>query len=321
MVNEGEGDGEHLPVLVDEAIDALRVKPDGVYVDGTFGRGGHSRRLLGRLGPGGRLLALDRDPEAVSVGRALAAVDDRFTMVHDRFSQVEAALDAQGLAGVDGLLLDLGVSSPQLDQAERGFSFQHDGPLDMRMDPSQGQPARQWLNEASENEIAEVLRDYGDERFAVPIAKAIVARRGEAGGEGIQSTRQLADLVAGVIRRRQKKPEVGKNPATRTFQAVRLHTNREIDELQGALSAALRRIAIGGRLAVISFHSIEDRIVKRFIAEHSGKTAARHPVTGAPLTAPLLRDVGRVLPGPDETTRNPRARSSVLRVAERLAGG
>ena len=321
MGNEGEGEDEHQPVLVDEAIEALRVKPDGVYVDGTFGRGGHSRRLLERLGPAGRLLAFDRDPEAVSVGQALAAADARFTIVHDRFSQMEAALDARGVGPLDGLLLDLGVSSPQLDQADRGFSFQQDGPLDMRMDPSQGQPARQWLNEASENEIAEVLRDYGDERFAVPVAKAIVARRVETGGEGIQSTRQLADLVAGVIRRRQKKPEVGKNPATRTFQAIRLHTNREIDELQGALSAALRRLAVGGRLAVISFHSIEDRVVKRFVAEHSGKTSARHPVTGAPLAAPLLRDVGRILPGPAETARNPRARSSVLRVAQRLAGG
>ena len=232
---------------------------------------------------------------------------------------MESALDARGIGAIDGLMLDLGVSSPQLDDAHRGFSFMKDGPLDMRMDPTQGVSARQWLNEASEIEIAEVLKDYGDERFAVPIAKADVARRVETGGTGIQTTRQLADLVASVIRRRQKKPEMGKNPATRTFQAIRLRTNREIDELERALKIALRRLAIGGRLAVISFHSIEDRVVKRFIAEHSGKTAERHPVTGAALIAPTLRDIGRVLPDATETDRNPRARSAVLRVAERLA--
>ena len=315
---EGE---RHLPVLAGPTVDALRVRADGIYVDGTFGRGGHARRVLERLGPGGRLLAFDRDPEAVMAGRALQAAvgADRFEIVHGRFSEMETALDARGIGAIDGLMLDLGVSSPQLDDAHRGFSFTKDGPLDMRMDPTQGVSARQWLNEASEDEIAEVLKDYGDERFAVPIAKAIVARRIETGGEGLQGTRQLADLVAGVVRRRQKKPEVGKNPATRTFQALRLRTNREIDELQGALNIALRRLAGGGRLAVISFHSIEDRIVKRVIAEHSGRTAERHPVTGARLTDPTLLDIGRVLPDGAEVDRNPRARSAVLRVAERVA--
>ena len=320
-MSEARIDGSHLPVLADEAVAALRVRRDGCYVDGTFGRGGHSRLLLEALGPAGRLLAIDRDPDAVTAGRQMARAlgDDRFRIVHERFSALDAVLDAQQIEAIDGLLLDLGVSSPQLDDSSRGFSFSGDGPLDMRMDPTQGMSAREWLMNASQAEIAEVLKRHGDERFAVPIAKAIVARRIETGGEGLQGTRQLADLVAGVVRRRQKKPEVGKNPATRTFQALRLRTNREIDELQGALSIALRRLARGGRLAVISFHSIEDRVVKRFIAEHSGKTAERHPVTGAALIAPTLRDIGRVLPDATETDRNPRARSAVLRVAERLA--
>jgi 16S rRNA (cytosine1402-N4)-methyltransferase len=311
----------HVPVLADEAVDALRVRPGGIYVDGTFGRGGHSRLLLRALGEGGRLLALDRDPEAVAAGERMASQwnDPRFEIVHARFSQLRELLQERGIEAVDGILLDLGISSPQVDDASRGFSFAGDGPLDMRMDPTQGMSAREWLMNASEQEIAEVLKRYGDERFAVPIAKAIVARRGEAGGTGFQTTRQLADVVAGVVRRRQKKPEVGKNPATRTFQALRIHTNNEGVELERALDAAVDRLASGGRLAVISFHSIEDRMVKQFISLHSGKSGARHPVTGAPLTAPILRNCGRVLPGPQEVRTNPRARSAVLRVAERVA--
>lgn len=310
---------QHVPVLAREAIAALAVKPAGVYVDGTFGRGGHSRLLLQALGPGGRLLALDRDPDAVAAGRELAEQDSRFEMVHSRFSELEELLVARGAEQIDGLLLDLGISSPQVDDASRGFSFVGDGPLDMRMDPTQGMSAREWLMSASEQDIAEVLKRYGDERFAVPIAKTIAARRSEAGGEAFQTTRQLADVVAGVVRRRQRKPEVGKNPATRTFQALRIHTNDEGVELSRALETALRRLAPGGRMAVISFHSIEDRMVKQFIALHGGKSSERHPITGVPLAAPTLRDRGRVLPGEEEVLGNPRARSAVLRVAERTS--
>lgn len=310
----------HQPVLLQEALAALDVRPDGIYVDGTFGRGGHSRRLLQALGPSGRLLALDRDPEAVAAGQALAAAsgDARFEMVHARFSTLDQVLDERGLAGVDGVLLDLGVSSPQVDDPSRGFSFSAEGPLDMRMDPTQGRSAREWLMQASVEEITEVLKRDGDERFAFPIAKEIVARREQTGGASLQTTRQLADLVAGVIRRRQKNAQ-GKNPATRTFQAVRIHTNDEGNELARGLSIALERLNPGGRLVVISFHSNEDRVVKQFIARHSGRDAVRHPVTGKPLAEPLLQKLGRVLPGEAEVAANPRARSAVLRVAGRLA--
>lgn len=312
---------EHIPVLASEAIAALRIRPDGVYVDGTFGRGGHSRLLLQALGTGGRLLALDRDPQAVAAGQRMARQwqDERFEMVHSRFSDLEELLDERDIGAVDGILLDLGVSSPQVDDASRGFSFMGDGPLDMRMDPTQGMSAREWLMSASEQDIAEVLKRYGDERFAVPIAKTIAARRSEAGSTAFQTTRQLADLVAGVVRRRQRKPEVGKNPATRTFQALRIHTNNEGVELSRALDAGLRRLAPGGRMVVISFHSIEDRMVKQFISLHSGKSGERHPITGAPLAAATLRNCGRVLPGEAEVNANPRARSAVLRIAERSA--
>ena len=312
---------QHVPVLASEAVEALRIRPEGVYVDATFGRGGHSRRMLQGLGERGRLLALDRDPEAVAAGRQLAAQwqDPRFEIVHSRFSDLELVLDARQIAAIDGILLDLGISSPQVDDAARGFSFAGDGPLDMRMDPTQGMSAREWLMTASEQDIAEVLKRYGDERFAVSIAKTIAARRSEAGSTAFQTTRQLADLVAGVVRRRQKKPEMGKNPATRTFQALRIHTNNEGGELSRALDAGVRRLAPGGRMAVISFHSIEDRMVKQFISLHSGKGAERHPITGAPLAAATLRNCGRVLPGDAEVNANPRARSAVLRIAERTA--
>jgi 16S rRNA (cytosine1402-N4)-methyltransferase len=318
-LSENDPPFEHVPVLAGEAVAALRVKPDGIYVDGTFGRGGHSRLLLQALGKEGRLIALDRDPEAVAAGERLAreSGDPRFAIEHSRFSELETLLQARGIEAVDGILLDLGVSSPQVDDASRGFSFMGDGPLDMRMDPTQGMSARQWLMSASEQDIAEVLKRYGDERFAVPIAKTIVARRHEAGSAAFQTTRQLADVVAGVVRRRQKKPEVGKNPATRTFQALRIHTNNESGELARALDAAVRKLVPGGRLAVISFHSVEDRMVKQFIALHSGKSSEKHPMTGAPLSAPTLRACGRVLPGEAEVKTNPRARSAVLRIAER----
>jgi 16S rRNA (cytosine1402-N4)-methyltransferase len=320
-LSEKQDTFDHVPVLASEAIAALRVKPDGIYVDGTFGRGGHSRLLLHALGEGGRLLALDRDPEAVAAGRRMAQEwnDARFEIVHSRFSDLEELLSARGIGQVDGILLDLGLSSPQVDDASRGFSFLGDGPLDMRMDPTQGVSARDWLMSASEQDIAEVLKRYGDERFAVPIAKTIAARRSEAGSEAFHTTRQLADVVAGVVRRRQRKPEVGKNPATRTFQAIRIHTNNEGVELSRALDAGLRRLGPGGRMVVISFHSIEDRMVKQFIARHSGKSSERHPVTGVLLAAPTLRDCGRILPDARESSANPRARSAVLRVAERTA--
>ena len=316
---------EHQPVLLGEAVEALRIDPAGVYVDGTFGRGGHSAAILARLGPRGRLVAIDRDPEAVEVGRRLqaSAGEGRFEIAHARFSQLAGVLDARGIGCVDGILLDLGVSPPQLDDPARGFSFRADGPLDMRMDPTQGMPASQWLDTASEERIAEVVRDYGQERFAVPIAKAIVARRGNPDGAPLRTTGELARLVAGVVRRRQKKPEMGKDPATRTFQALRILVNQELEELEGALAAAVDRLACAGRLAVISFHSLEDRIVKQFIARESGRNAPRDPVRGGvlPGTRVRLRPVARVLPGSAETGSNPRARSAVLRVAERLPEG
>ena len=314
----------HLPVLLEETVMALQIRADGIYVDGTFGRGGHSAAILARLGPTGRLLAIDRDPQAVAAARRWQeqARDARFSIAHARFSELGEVLDEQGVAAVDGVLLDLGVSSPQLDDPARGFSFRADGPLDMRMDPTRGMSASEWLNKASEDEIAEVVRDYGEERFAVPIAKAIVARRGDsAGGTAFQTTGELARLVAGVVRSRSKRPEVGKDPATRTFQALRIFLNQELEELEGVLSVAVDRLRPAGRLAVISFHSLEDRIVKRFIARESGRDAPRDPVRGTVLPGARirLRPVARVLPSDVETAANPRARSAVLRVAERLA--
>jgi 16S rRNA (cytosine1402-N4)-methyltransferase len=316
----------HLPVLLEETVMALQIRADGIYVDGTYGRGGHSAAILARLGPAGRLLAIDRDPEAVAAARRWqeAAGDPRFSIAHARFSELGQVLDEQGVGAVDGVLLDLGVSSPQLDDPARGFSFRADGPLDMRMDPTRGMSASEWLNKASEDEIAEVVRDYGEERFAVPIAKAIVARRGDAdAGAAFQTTGELARLVAGVVRRRSKRPEVGKDPATRTFQALRIFLNQELEELAGVLRIAVDRLRPAGRLAVISFHSLEDRIVKRFIASESGRDAPRDPVRGTVLPGARIRlaPVARVLPGPAETEANPRARSAVLRVAERLADG
>ena len=310
---------DHRPVLGAEAVEALRLRDDGVYVDGTFGRGGHSRLILEGLGTGGRLIALDRDPQAVAAARGDRALaeDGRFEIVHARFSGLEDVLNERGIATIDGLLLDLGVSSPQLDDPSRGFSFTGDGPLDMRMDPTQGMSARQWLLQASAGEIAEVLKGYGDERLAVPIAKKIVARRGEAGDAAFRSTGELAGLVAGVVRSRQGRAEMGKNPATRTYQAIRIHTNSEIAELALILEAALRRLAERARMALISFHSIEDRIVKQFIARHGGKSGERHPITGVQTAPVLLRPIARVTAGEAERAVNPRARSAVMRVAER----
>jgi len=321
-LGEADGGPGHVPVLLEQTIAALAIRPDGVYVDCTFGRGGHSAAILARLGTGGRLVAIDRDPEAVAAAKRWQEKvgDGRFSIGHARFSQLGEVLDSMGVDRVDGVLFDLGVSSPQLDEPSRGFSFREDGPLDMRMDPTQGMSASQWLHNASEQEIAEVVRTYGEERFAVPIAKAIAARCRDGGAEALRTTGELARLVAGVVRRRQKRPEVGKDPATRTFQALRIFVNQELEELARGLEAAVERLRLAGRLAVISFHSLEDRIVKQFIALESGRTAARDPVRGT-LAAGVrvrLRPVGRVLPDDAELSANPRARSAVLRVAERI---
>jgi 16S rRNA (cytosine1402-N4)-methyltransferase len=297
----------HQPVLAREAIEALALRPDGVYVDATFGRGGHSRLILERLGAAGRLIALDRDPQAAEAARAIG--DPRFTFFKAKFSDL-SMVPAQ----VHGMLFDLGVSSPQLDDPARGFSFRHDGPLDMRMDPEAGMSAAEWLASAEEQEIRGVIADYGEERFAKQIAAAIVAARR---GAPIVRTRQLADLVAQAVRTR----EPGQDPATRTFQAVRIHVNRELEEVSLMLPRAVARLAPQGRLAVISFHSLEDRIVKRFMQSLARPEMPRRlPLRASEMPQPALRIVGRAQrASQQETRRNPRARSATLRVAERTA--
>jgi len=298
----------HTTVLLDEAVDALLADVDGwsngLWVDATFGRGGHSRRILARIPPGARLLAFDKDPEAIQ--EATRIDDARFSIRHAGFSEL-ADLPPQSAAGV---LLDLGVSSPQIDSPERGFSFRFDGPLDMRMDTTRGQSVAEWLADAPVDKIAEVIREYGEERFAGPIAKAIVARRQERGPLG--STTELADLVAGAVKTR----EAGQNPATRTFQAFRIFINAELEELQQALEASLSVLAPGGRLVVISFHSLEDRITKQFMALHSKEVFDRRAPFAAP-RAMKLEVLARVRPGAAEVAANPRARSAIMRVARR----
>ncbi len=301
----------HVSVLLHEAVEALAIKSDGCYVDATFGRGGHSREILAQLGDGGRLVALDRDPAAVEAGRGIA--DPRFTLAHSAFGRLAEVLDGLGVGVVDGVLLDLGVSSPQLDTPARGMSFRFDAPLDMRMDTTQGETAAEWLARAEQREIERVLRDYGEERFAHAIAKALVAARGQF---DITTTGQLATLVEKAVRTR----EPGQHPATRSFQALRIHVNRELEELSLVLPQCVDRLTHGGRLVVISFHSLEDRIVKRFLREQSQppKLPARLPVRAAELAEPKLRLVGKAVgPGPAELAVNPRARSAVMRVAER----
>lgn len=303
---------EHIPVLLAEALDALAVRPDGVYVDGTFGRGGHSRALLARLGPGGRLIALDRDPSAIAAGQAIT--DPRFTLVHARFAEMGAVLEQLGVHGVDGVLLDIGVSSPQLDEAARGMSFRQDAPLDMRMDTSRGETVAQWLARADEADIREVIRDYGEERFASAIAKAIVAARSE---RPVDTTYQLAQIVASAVRTR----EAGQHPATRSFQALRIFINKELEELSLVLPQALAVLKPSGRLAVICFHSLEDRIVKRFMADQANPP---QPPRGLPLRAdqlprPTMTLIARIRAGSEEVAANPRARSATLRVAEKAA--
>lgn len=304
----------HVSVLLDEAVAALDVRPDGVYLDATFGRGGHSRAILDRLGAKGRLLALDRDPAAVAVGAAWN--DARFSIVHAAFGELDSVARARGIESVDGVLLDIGVSSPQIDTPERGFSFRHDAPLDMRMDTSRGLSAAEWLNAAEETEIARVIREYGEERFAKQIARALVAARRD---QALARTRQLAEIVAGAVRTRER----GQDPATRTFQAIRIHVNHELEELEAALPRGVGLLKPGGRIAVISFHSLEDRIVKRFLrAEAQGEVLPPEiPVTAANLGRGRLRLIGKAIrPSDAEIARNPRARSAVLRVAERLEG-
>jgi 16S rRNA (cytosine1402-N4)-methyltransferase len=300
----------HRPVLVSEAVEALAVRRDGIYVDGTFGRGGHSRAILERLGPSGRLIALDRDPEAEQAARSIP--DPRFSFIRSRFGDFTNAL--QGLPLAHGMLFDLGVSSPQIDDPARGFSFRADGPLDMRMDPDSGTSAAEWLANAEEQQIREVIRDYGEERFAKQIAAAIVAARSS---EPLLRTRQLADLVGKAVRTR----EPGQDPATRTFQALRIHVNRELEEVSLMLPQALARLAPGGRLAVISFHSLEDRIVKRFMqAAASPEMPRRLPLRASEMPQPLLILIGRAAKASEKEIReNPRARSAILRVAERTA--
>ena len=306
----------HHPVLLKEALEALELHQGGIYVDGTFGRGGHARGILERIGPLGRLLALDRDPQAVATARSLFGNDARFEVVRGRYSMMGQAIADRGWTGkVNGILLDLGVSSPQLDEPLRGFSFRHDGPLDMRMDPDHGITARQWLASAPESEIARVIRDLGEERFARRIARAICAERVR---QPIETTVHLARIVADAVRTR----EPGQDPATRTFQAIRLHVNGELDELRAVLPQTVEAMAPGGRLVVISFHSLEEHIVKDFMrTEAKGdRFPPDLPVPAAMLT-PRLRSVGRpVRPGDDELARNPRARSAVMRVAEVLGG-
>nr|WP_315261105.1 16S rRNA (cytosine(1402)-N(4))-methyltransferase RsmH [uncultured Limnohabitans sp.] len=296
---------QHTTVLLSEAVDALDIKPDGTYVDATFGRGGHSRLILSRLSPQGRLIAFDKDLDAIAAAEQIQ--DPRFSIRHQGFTHL-GELDA---GSIDGVLMDLGVSSPQIDNPARGFSFRNDGPLDMRMDTTRGQSVSEWLAEAEIQHIAEVIREYGEERFALQIAKAIDARRQERGVP--TSTSELAQLVADTVKTR----EPGKDPATRTFQAFRIFINAELEELQQALSASLQVLRLGGRLAVISFHSLEDRIVKQFITQHSREVYDRR----APFAAPKVMDfkaIDRIKPSAAEVAGNPRSRSAIMRVAERL---
>ncbi|MFZ5663305.1 MAG: 16S rRNA (cytosine(1402)-N(4))-methyltransferase RsmH [Pseudomonadota bacterium] len=303
----------HRPVLYAQVLDGLQVRADGIYLDGTFGRGGHARGVLERLGPEGRLLVMDKDPEAIAIAQAEFAGDARVAVRHGSFAELaDWSATADGL---DGVLFDLGVSSPQLDVAERGFSFGKDGPLDMRMDPTSGESAAEWLASASEREIADVLWRYGEERQSRRIARAIVARRAQ---QPILRTRELAELIASVLPRGDGRI----HPATRSFQAIRIHINRELGDLEAGLDAAHARLKPGGRLAVISFHSLEDRIVKQFIARHAKAPPASRRMPVVPDFTPTLRAIGDAIKADEaEIADNPRARSAVLRVAEKLGIG
>ena len=302
----------HVTVLLEEAVAALAVNPDGVYIDATFGRGGHSRRILSALGPRGRLIALDRDPLAIAAGQAID--DPRFRLVHRAFGEVALAAEEVGVAAVDGILFDVGVSSPQIDDGSRGFSFRHDAPLDMRMDTTQGETAAEWLAQADIREITEVIRNYGEERFAFQIAKKVVAARVE---QPIVTTGQFAGLVREAVRTR----EPGQDPATRSFQALRIHTNQELRQLEIVLPQALDLLNSGGRLAVISFHSLEDRIVKNFMRQQSTADALPKnlPLRADQLPAAKMRLIGKAIKASAaEVAANPRSRSAVMRVAEKV---
>ena len=302
---------QHIPVMRDAAIEALAIKPDGVYLDGTFGRGGHAQEILARLGEHGRLLLMDKDPDAIRIAKERFAVDARVAIRHSSFAEMAEWPEAQ--TGVDGVLLDLGVSSPQIDQAERGFSFMNEGPLDMRMNPNAGESAAQWLARSNEREITEVLWEYGEEKASRRIARAIVAARDET---PLLTTLDLAGLIARTVGRGAP----GKHPATRTFQAIRIHINRELKDLDAGLEACAKVLKPGGRLAVISFHSLEDRRVKRFIRGDATRVIVRRglpPLPEAPLQFRAVADAA--LASASESAANPRSRSAVLRVAERLS--
>lgn len=304
----------HITVLLQEAVDALNVKSGGIYVDGTFGRGGHSRLILSKLDQSGQLIALDRDEAAIASAQQIK--DKHFRVSHHHFSQMSLVLKEAGIAKVDGILLDLGISSPQIDEAERGFSFRFDGPLDMRMDQTKGKTVAELLATISEKQLGEVIKDYGEERFAKQVARAIIKERED--GHALTTTGQLAKVVASAI----PKIEPGQNPATRTFQALRIFINQELEELSLVLPECLRLLATGGRLVVISFHSLEDRIVKRFIQSEVQRDdlPANFPVRAKDLPQPRMTAVGRAIkPSQAEVDRNPRARSAVMRVAERTA--
>jgi len=301
----------HETVLLPEAVAALQVQPHGIYVDGTFGRGGHSRLILQNLGEGGRLLALDKDLAAVEAARAIA--DPRFTIVHSSFAQLAEVLQQRAIKKVDGVLLDLGMSSPQLDDEQRGFSFRFDAPLDMRMDTSRGPTAAEWLETVEEKLLKEVIREYGEERFATQIARALITARQK---QAITTTRQLREIIAQTVRTH----EPGKNPATRTFQAIRIYINQELDEITRVLPQCLDDLKSGGRMVVISFHSLEDRIVKHFMRDMAQGDKLPHnlPVRAAEIPEGKLRLIGRAIrPSAQEIANNPRARSAVMRVAER----
>lgn len=304
----------HQTVLLNEAVTALNIvgaRQSGIYVDGTFGRGGHSRLILQQLAADGRLLAFDKDPQAIASAQQIQ--DARFQIVHRSFAELDTALAELGIDKVDGVLLDLGISSPQVDDAGRGFSFREDGPLDMRMNNQQGISAAEWLAEASEAEIREVIKNYGEERFAFQIAKAIVNRRAT---EAITRTRQLAEIVANAVKTREK----GKDPATRTFQAIRIFINQELEDIEIGLRAAFKRLAVQGRLSVISFHSLEDRLVKQFLASLAtvAQPDRRLPIKSVDLPSPTLGLLGKQKPSEAEIAQNPRSRSAMLRIAERL---
>jgi 16S rRNA (cytosine1402-N4)-methyltransferase len=301
----------HRPVLLDEAVSALLgevPKPQALYLDGTFGRGGHSRQILQQMSPSSRLIACDKDPQAIAEARLIT--DQRFQIVHTSFAKMSSVIAANTL---DGILLDLGISSPQIDQAERGFSFRMDGPLDMRMNYQEGQSAQEWLATADEKNIAKVIKDYGEERFAVSIAKAIVASREQ--GITLRTTRQLASLVASVVRTRER----DQDPATRTFQAIRIYINQELRDLEEGLKMALHLLKPEGRLVVISFHSLEDRLVKQFMQHNSRVEIPRGiALREADIPKSPLKILGRSKPSVAEITQNPRARSAVMRVAQKM---